>query len=152
MMRMTLGKVLADTPVAHVVGDQTIQVDVTMRRGGAISGQVRFDDGMPVLAAVVMVEPADGVDPVPYVSLAQLTEIVGRRYQGMTDDKGRCRIAGLEPGKYRVFTMIPLERETWITSYGSSGAQQYGRNSPGSSGKPSELTVYQPGTFRPSAV
>ncbi|HTF70807.1 MAG TPA: carboxypeptidase-like regulatory domain-containing protein [Edaphobacter sp.] len=143
-------KMRSEIPVAHVAADETVQVDLTLHRGGVISGRVRFEDATPVVGAVVRVEPAQDVKLNSDATSAPLTEVVGRRYQGTTDDEGQYRIAGLESGKYRVFTMIPLERETWITSYGGLNSQQFSKNSPGSSGKAKELVVYQPKTFRPT--
>jgi hypothetical protein len=134
-------KLAVDSPLVHVAANQTARVDLTLKRGGTISGKVLFDDGMPLVRTWVHVEPASGPTPNPG---GQLQALVTDWHRGTTDDEGRYRIVGLEPGRYRVLTGIPPQREMRIVSgmgYDNGG---------GSSRMPYEPTVYHPGTFLPS--
>ena len=66
-------KPIPGIPMVHVVADRSVSSDVTMQRGGAISGKVVWDDGSPAT----------------HVAL-------------VSDDLGNYRIAGLAPGEYRL--------------------------------------------------
>jgi hypothetical protein len=131
-----------DTPVIHVTGDQTDQVDLTLKRGGTISGRLLFDDGTPAARAWVWVEPASGAVA---FSSQQILALANGWHQATTNDQGQYRIAGLEPGKYRVLTAIPLQRQSRLFS--NSG---YSNLTQGAHRSYYDPTIYSPGTFRPS--
>lgn len=140
-----LDKVLAGTPMVHVVADRSSTVDLTLRRGATIKGTVRFEDGAPLGGAAVKAEALAGVDP----SLSSYTlEVLGNRLvNGMTDDEGNYRISGLPPGKYRVHVDVDIAGGLVVTQ-SVARSNEYGQSSRGSVAM--HLSVFSPGTLRKS--
>jgi hypothetical protein len=102
---------LANFPVVHVSADRTSQIELTINRGGVITGKVQFDDGAPVSGMRVNAKPAEARDPFEQYLGIGLSQISNRQPKAQTDDKGHYRIVGLSPGKYTIETTIMGESE-----------------------------------------
>ena len=121
-----------------VNGTGSIEVNIPVKRGGAISGRVAYADGDPAIGIKieVMKKTEDGFMPViPNLSsVATLYNGGAGVYQ--TDDRGYFRSAGLPAGKYIVR----------ITEKGKhSGGGELGYTRGVDSG--SLLTMYYPDVF-----
>ena len=98
-----------------VAGQQFEQADIAMLRGGAVPGRVTDDFGDPVTRAMVF---ASRIMP-------GSTNFQRVGSSAVTDDQGRFRLYGLEPGEYvvgselRGFGGPPVEGETegFATTY-----------------------------------
>jgi hypothetical protein len=94
-------KSIAGAPRVHVTPGHVSMADLSVPRGAAISGHVRWDDGSPVTGGTVNLLS---------VSRKQEAEIPGEfarlrmsdGWEKHTDDLGAFRISGLEPGDYVV--------------------------------------------------
>jgi len=98
-----LSKPIPGIPTVHVAGDRPLRADITVSRGGALSGKVLWDDGSPVTRAIVSVVPASGKEkelPSQFAML-NLSNVLGSLL-GITDDLGHFRLAGLAPGDYLI--------------------------------------------------
>ena len=83
-----------------VQNNQVTTQDLTLRRGGAISGHVFFSDGAPAVNAEVDAEGMDGT-----------SNKTGYFRRFIANDLGIFRIRGLVPGRYRVSVMPHLKSE-----------------------------------------
>jgi hypothetical protein len=101
-------KVLEAMPLIHVTADRTVQVDVTLRRGGVIAGRVLFDDATPVVDMTVSLEPVDGRDALSRINYTPLAQLAEGARSSVCNDEGRYRIAGLPPGKYLVSVLVNI--------------------------------------------
>ncbi len=81
------------TPVDLTDGQQAVNVDVKLARGGVVTGRVLDEEGEPLARAVVTVLRQQYVR-----GEKQLTSAGGDQ----TDDRGQYRIFGLPPGDYYV--------------------------------------------------
>jgi len=145
-----VSKVLANFPLVHVEPDHSVSVELTMQRGGLIAGRVVFEDGSPAANVMVTTLPADGKDPMRQYLGNGLQQLVGMAQMGMghlmTDDDGRYRVAGLQPGKYLVSITLGM----------GGGAMRLAGTSHSSSSLPDrqarqqQVTIYVPGVFRKS--
>ena len=100
-----LTKGIAGIPQVHVTGESASELEITVTRGGALSGKALWDDGSPVPRMVVMVMPAGDAKkemPPQFGMLAVSGGLGGSGVLAITDDEGKYRIAGLAPGSYRV--------------------------------------------------
>jgi hypothetical protein len=102
---------LANFPVVHVAAERTSQVELTVNRGGVITGKVQFDDGSPVSGMWVAAKAVEGRDPFEQYLGFSLSQISSRQPKAQTDDQGHYRIVGLSPGKYTIETTIMGESE-----------------------------------------
>jgi len=91
-----------------VHGEETETFDLSLQRGAAISGSVLYSDGSPATQVSIAIENTVGQSQ--KASLDQQIDAVIVR--GMfstqslfTDDRGRYRIAGIQPGTYRIATI-----------------------------------------------
>jgi hypothetical protein len=84
--------------VVTVVANKTSTINITLHRGGSISGSVRYDDGAPASIDIhVMANRAEGG------ALSPRTPRFGR-----SDDLGRFRVAGLPAGEYILGVTLAL--------------------------------------------
>ena len=118
----------------RVSGNTSSRADVTLVRGGSISGTVRFEDGMPDAHSRIVLQrqfPGRGVrnyDPTTLNSI-----------EFHTDDQGHFRFAGLPEGDYTVFVVLSVQNRTDFSNSQASGSF------PTST---STLSVYYGDTFR----
>jgi hypothetical protein len=76
-------------------GEQATEVDLSLKRGGVVTGKVTDADGNPVIARFVQVDRVDaprGMPPIGFLTSVDFT----------TDDRGVYRYYGVPPGRYRV--------------------------------------------------
>ena len=110
-------------PQAIVQSGQPVTVDVALQHGGAVSGNISYDDGSPAVGLQIEVlgrESRDGKKTwSPFKSFPALQLTFGAPLQ--TDDRGNYRISGLPAGKYIVKAAIdPSETIRYIYSSGAS--------------------------------
>jgi hypothetical protein len=139
-----INKVLANFPLVHVEPNRSSSVELTMQRGAVIAGRVEFEDGSPAANVYVSVRSSDGKDPMQQLvgaGLRQLTGVFAAR-PPQTDDDGRYRIAGLQPGKYIVSANLQMQGTMRMagSSHGSNGRPDHNEDS-------SPIVVYAPGVF-----
>ncbi|ADV83841.1 hypothetical protein [Terriglobus saanensis] len=135
-------------------GAESVRVDVTVDRGSAISGVVRFDDGTPaanVFVSVYTPPVATATNATTVTSASQFGRgglgTGGVRGSGstQTDDRGVFRIAGLPPGDYMVSANVVLPAAATPAPAPTSGG---GRTfNPGTN-----LIVYAPATLHRSGA
>jgi hypothetical protein len=155
-----LKSIVASLPQVHVSSGGMASVTLTLHRGAAITGRVRYADGSPVIGAMVGCVPINSVDRFEKAMRPEnrdkvnsplhqaLTSLyVSQRVseKHTTDDQGRYRIFGLSPGKYLVVTTIVMDHSPGqvTMNYGSnpySGRLQHMF--------PQMIPVYAPATFR----
>jgi hypothetical protein len=134
-------KPLPGIPMVHVAAEHTASADVTVERGGAISGRVVWDDGTPVARAMVTaVSPKDKKKDLPsqFGMLAMGSALSGGMFLGIADDLGHYRISGLAPGDYEVKATLQTQQQ-----FGMQG----GRMNMNGLMAVSPLVVYAPAAF-----
>jgi hypothetical protein len=90
------------TPV-KVAANRTSMTDVTLARGAAISGTVRFDDGEPYAPVLILLLRKDESGKWLSYDPAE----TGGLFEGVpTDDQGHFRMAGLPAGEYLLKTSL----------------------------------------------
>jgi hypothetical protein len=131
--------VLKTIPRVTVQGDLPTSVEVTLERGGAISGNISYDDGSPAIGLEVDIlakllqegketwGPFNSTPGNPFLRIR-------------TDDRGNYRISGLPERKYIVLVMLnPSETITYISA---------GSTSTSNSNNTNQLTIYSGNTPR----
>lgn len=115
-------KILDSLPRVDVQGSAPASVDVTLEHGGAVSGNITYDDGGPAAGLQVQVLARmlrDGKEtwsPVPANPFQFLVE-------SQTDDRGNYRISSLPPGKYAIEVILAFtSRKMFISASGTSTA------------------------------
>jgi hypothetical protein len=121
----TKAKLAAAVPRVTVQANVAANVNVTLERGGAVSGTILYDDGSPAsgLDVTLLVRQKDAWGKAP--TLADHVETTS----AMTDDRGNYRIGGLPAQKYMVEVVLNLS-SYWMTtdnqgSYGMSTQNSY---------------------------
>jgi hypothetical protein len=151
-----LKRLIMSVPVVHIREGQVTSVDLTLKRGAAISGRVQFADGSPMVGASVGWELAEvnlALESIRMARFSELQQIMmmienynGPRKQVVTDEEGRYRIFGLSPGNYIVSTNLASQIHPAAQVILSDGT------SPDSGRQvwpyPEMTTVYGPGVFR----
>src|SRR5665213_1145084 len=103
-------------PVVTVAVNRTASVSVTIHRGAAISGTLRYEDGSPIPDTEILTlhRNANGTwaDSVRSASDNRMFE------NGGTDDLGHFRIQGLAPGEYTLKLARPHDVGLMATYYG----------------------------------
>ena len=92
----------------HVSVAGISQANVVLQRGAAVSGTIRYDDGTPVQdAAVSLIQTKNQAElPDGVYSMLAASVAPDEGLQGMSDDRGRFRIAGVPDGRYIVQSAV----------------------------------------------
>lgn len=137
-----LTKPIPGIPIVHVSAGVTSRQDLTLVRGGVVSGRVLWDDGSPVPGAMVRVKHAkeDGKKLPPQFGALDWGLDDGDMFS-RTDDLGQYRIAGLAPGKY-VAVAVVIGPVKIVTHAGKTTMAEFDL----------ELTAYAPESFRKSGA
>jgi hypothetical protein len=98
-------KLLENAPVVRVTGAEAARIDIDLQRGAILSGRVVYSDGAPASQLSISVQKAAGAskpsaNPTMDVGAVMRTLFLQQRMS--TDDEGRFRIAGIQPGSYCV--------------------------------------------------
>ena len=113
----TKAKLAALVPRVTVQANLPASVNVTLERGGAVSGTILYDDGSPAsgLRVSLLVRRNEKWVEAPSVSMQQSVTST------TTDDRGSYRISGLPEQQY--ITKVNLELSSWIyKSYAGGGS------------------------------
>lgn len=132
--------------VVHVSADGGGSADVTVERGGAVTGRVSWDDGSPASRAIVTVVSAKASDkklPPGFAMLGIAGGLGGNGVLSISDDLGQYRIAGLAPGDYLVKATMQVR---------SGFAMQAGVMNLAGLGADKPLVAYAPATFHKSGA
>jgi hypothetical protein len=96
-------------------GEAVEGVDLTLVRGGVVTGRVTNAEGKPVVAERVTVADADAA------SRSGPSSWVISPYEFETDDRGIYRIYGVPAGRYLV--SVGVDRDSGMITVGPAGAQ-----------------------------
>ena len=89
-------------PKITISGESMGDLEIRLRRGGAISGHVRYPDGEPVVGALVRIVRFERFSPDEIAfDKEENTDAV------LTNDAGYYRIIGVTPGKYTIEAVLP---------------------------------------------
>lgn len=104
-------KLAALAPSLTVQANLPASVNVTLERGGAVSGTVLYDDGSPAagLWVQLLVRKNGKWDTVPRLGSQPTISTAG------TDDRGNYRIVGLPAQQYAVEVLLNLSKGTYRT-------------------------------------
>jgi hypothetical protein len=139
----TSADLLARLPQVHVSDSGGGPVNVTIDRGGVISGKLQWDDGSPAagvnVVAVSSTTGGTGFYGGPGQSdlartVAQLGGFGMNGFQN-SDDRGVFRITGLAPGSYLVRATVMTPSDTPVRGFGQ---------------RMTNVTFYAPGKVRRS--
>jgi len=144
-----VNKVLANFPLVHVEADRSSSVELTMQRGGVITGRVVYEDGSPAANADVSATVSEGKDPMLQFLGGGLSQLrAGATVLRLqTDDEGRYRVAGLQPGKYVVSVNLN-EGRGMMRMTGTTHSSMGSNDSEDQRQRP--LVMYVPGVVRKS--
>jgi hypothetical protein len=98
----TSADLLAQLPEVHVGEGGAGQVNLTLDRGGVISGKLQWEDGSPAAGVSVIALQSTATTTGQTEMGRVLAEFGGRFTGGESDDRGVFRITGLAPGSYVV--------------------------------------------------
>ena len=138
----TTDDLLRQLPQVHVAENGAAAVNLTIDRGGVISGKLQWDDGSPAagvsvgaMSTTTQSAEAGGQTDLMRLSL-QLGGGVARGEIGTSDDRGVFRLTGLAPGSYWV-------RASVMTPSAEAVSAGFGERF-------SNITMYAPGKVRRS--
>ncbi len=114
-------RILDSLPRVDVQPAVPATADLTLERGGAVSGNITYDDGGPAAGLVVtalahwVTRGKETWSPLP-------SEPNSLAAWNHTDDRGNYRISGLPPGKYVVEVLVDFTNtKGYISPSGSGG-------------------------------
>jgi hypothetical protein len=114
---------LRQIPVVHVSADTTSNVNVTMQRGGTLSGRIVWEDGSPAAGLAVTASntaPEAATEATMPVELAAITSPASNT-GALTDDRGNFRVTGLPNGSYVL--EVTIEGRAQFGGFQRGGAQ-----------------------------
>jgi hypothetical protein len=141
---------IAALPSVHIGAGQVATLNLTLHRGAVISGRMQYADGSPAIGMTVVWGVADDrafhpefgrQGPSPRMQALQNFD-APQQQPVTTNDEGRFRIFGLQPGKYMVSTAIALDHNTTRVSMTDGEHIPKGRE------VPEVIGIYAPGVFR----
>jgi hypothetical protein len=97
-----VNRLIPGIPIVHVAAERSVETNLTVERGAAVSGKVVWDDGSPAARVMVSAVAAEGEKkqlPPQFGSLG-FNNMEG--LLAVSDDLGYFRISGLAPGEYLV--------------------------------------------------
>ncbi len=100
-------KIMADFPAVLVTAERPAEASLSLRRGGVVSGHLRFDDGAAVSGVTLTLMPIGklrGGDSRGVMAIGQIS----RAYEFKTNDVGAFRISGVAPGKYHLVATMQV--------------------------------------------
>ena len=126
---------LAKLPTVHVAAASLSTVNLSLERGGVITGRIQWDDGTP--AAGVQVNAVSATATTNGNGNGRLAGFFGGPGGdfAQTDDRGQFRMSGLAPGSYLVRASVQAP----------SPADTQGR---GFGGRTTNIAMYAPGKVR----
>ena len=99
-------KIAREVPRVKVQPNLPASVNVSLERGAAVSGTIRYDDGSPAsgVAVQLRVRRGDQWEPMPSTSFRV------ERHETITDDQGAYRISGVAGQEYLLEAQISVTR------------------------------------------
>jgi hypothetical protein len=91
---------LSALPQVHVSANVASTVNLSLQRGGVITGKLQWDDGTPASGVQVSATP-EATTANPSMPGPTMTGLEGGG-RTISDDRGEFRLAGLPPGSYIV--------------------------------------------------
>jgi hypothetical protein len=108
-------RIVETLPILTVATNRTATISVSIHRGGAISGTLRYDDGSPV--PDIEIAPLHRSLGGPWAEITRSAGDNSLFENGGTDDLGHFRIQGLAPGEYTLKVSRWAEYQTALTVY-----------------------------------
>jgi hypothetical protein len=138
-------KALPGVAIVHVSGEGGASADITVERGGAVTGHVLWDDGSPAAKAIVTVVSTKASDKKLPQGFGMLGNAggLGGGVISFSDDLGQYRVAGLATGEYLVKVTMVVR---------SNFAMQRGVMNMAGLGADKPLVAYVPGSFHKSGA
>lgn len=115
----TLDRVAQLMTSVAVTAGHTSEVEVTLRRGGAISGTVHYDDGSPAIRVPLALVRRGKDGKWTEVQSRQLADGFGGY---VSDDRGEYRVPGLLAGEYLVKATLSWDSVSLEHIFGDAGS------------------------------
>jgi len=138
--------------LVEVTSNEPAHFDISLVRGAAVSGRVLYSDGSPASQVSIWIEDtaheiseeqAVGIE----VFAKSILRSVYRHQIFTTDDQGRFRISGLNPGEYRVAAVQSSLQDPVNAPQGMQDL-----NLPGLASEPYPLRIYSGDTVHKAAA
>ena len=110
--RLSTGKMI------NLSDGETVEIDIALTRGGAITGRVTNANGQPLVQESVRLTAVDENGRKPGVNMPFVNLPYG--FMMTTDDRGVYRLFGVPPGRYKVSAGIDTRGGYSRTGYGGN--------------------------------
>jgi hypothetical protein len=130
-------KIASTVPRVKVQANLPASLNVSLERGAAVSGTIRYDDGSPAsgVALQLLVRRDHQWEPLPSNSFNM------ERHENITDDQGAYRISGVAGQEYLLEAQISVTR----VEFSADGKGNFGR---GFGGHEYSFSTYSGNTLR----
>jgi hypothetical protein len=130
-------KIARTVPRVKVQANLSTSVNVSIERGAAVSGTIRYDDGSPAsgVGVQLLVRRDHQWEPLPSTSFS------GERHENVTDDQGAYRISGVAGQEYLLEAQISVTR----VEFSADGKGSFGM---GFGGHEYSFSTYSGNTLR----